>query len=102
MTYEEQMHEYIKQKLLNSLYYKGWIEEHKEEIKDCERQMEDETVDDLDKEYCATVLDEYKKAIEEINKNINDIETTAKDKVKLTENEQEIYNTLSEQKYIIL
>ena len=102
MSYEEQMHEYIKQKLLNCLYYKGWLEEHGEEIKDCMRQMEDETVDDLDKEYCATVLDEYIKAIEEIDKNIKDIDTTAKDKVKLTENEQEIYNGFKTQKYIIL
>ena len=102
MSYEEQMHDFIKQKLLNCLYYKDWIKEHEEEIKDCKQQMEDESVDDMDKEYCAMVLDEYKKAIEEINKNINDINTTAKNKVKLTENEQEIYNTLSEQKYIIL
>lgn len=102
MTYEEQMHEYIKQKLLNCLYYKGWLEEHEEEIKDCIRQMEDETVDDMDKEYCAMVLDEYKKAIEEIDKNIKDIDITAKDKIKLTENEQEIYNGFKTQKYIIL
>ena len=102
MSYEEQMHEYIKQKLLNCLYYKGWIEEYEKEIKDYKRQMKDETVDDLDKEYCATILNEYKKAINEINNNINDIDTTAKDKIKLTESEQEIYNTLSEQKYIII
>ncbi len=102
MTYEEQMHDYIQQRLLNCLYCKDWLEEYGEEIKDCKRQIEDESVDDLDKEYCAMVLDEYEKAIEEINKNINDIDTTAKDKVKLTENEQEIYNGFKTQKYIIL
>lgn len=102
MSYEQQMHEYVEQRLSNCLYYKDWIKEHEEEIKECKQLIKDKNIDDMDKEYCATVLDEYKKAIEEINKNINDIDIRTKYIIKLTKNEQEIYDRFKTQKYIIL